>query len=119
MIEPGTARKGGALEPGGVERRGRAFDQFLQGCRGSLPLGVGVATYGLVFGVLARQAGLSVIEVVFMSGLVFTGSAQFVALTLWGPAPPIFAVTAATFIVNLRYILMGRRSATCSAMPSV
>src|SRR5260370_2429043 len=106
MIEPGTTQQVGALERRGVEPHGRAFDQFLKGCRGCLPLGVGVATYGLVFGVLARQAGLSTIEVALMSGLVFTGSAHFVALTLWGPAPPILAIAAATAIVNLRYLLI-------------
>ena len=49
----------------------------------------------------ARGAGLSLLEVILMSGLVFAGSAQFVALDLWTATPaaltrpsPASAVTA-------------------------
>lgn len=79
---------------------------FLRGLRISLPLAASVAAYGLVFGVLAREAGLSIADVALMSGIVFTGSAQFVALTLWAATPPVLAVALATFAVNLRYVLM-------------
>jgi 4-azaleucine resistance transporter AzlC len=88
----------------GEERRGSA--EFRRGLRISLPLAAGVAAYGLVFGVLAREAGLSIADVALMSGIVFTGSAQFVALTLWSASPPVLALTLATLAVNLRYVLM-------------
>ena len=87
-----------------VERPGGA--DFLRGLRVSLPLAAGVAAYGLVFGVLAREAGLSIADVALMSGIVFTGSAQFVALTLWAASPPVVALALATLAVNLRYVLM-------------
>jgi branched chain amino acid efflux pump len=83
-----------------------ASGQFLRGLRVSLPLAAGVAAYGLVFGVLAREAGLSIADVALMSGIVFTGSAQFVALTLWAASPPVLALAFATLAVNLRYVLM-------------
>jgi branched chain amino acid efflux pump len=79
---------------------------FRRGLRISLPLAAGVAAYGLVFGVLAREAGLSIADVALMSGIVFTGSAQFVALTLWAASPPVLALAVATLAVNLRYVLM-------------
>ncbi len=53
---------------------------LLAGVRRSLPVALSVAAYGAVFGVLARQAGLSVEEAGLMSGLVYAGSAQFVAV---------------------------------------
>ena len=84
----------------------RAGADFLRGLRISLPLAAGVAAYGLVFGVLARDAGLSIADVALMSGIVFTGSAQFVALTLWTASPPVLALALATLAVNLRYVLM-------------
>lgn len=87
-----------------VEKQGRA--EILRGLRVSLPLAAGVAAYGLVFGVLAREAGLSVADVALMSGIVFTGSAQFVALTLWAVTPPVLALAFTTLAVNLRYVLM-------------
>ena len=70
---------------------------------------ISVAAYGLVWGVLARGAGLSLLEVLLMSGLVFAGSAQFVALDLWSTTPsalPIGPLILAALIVNLRYLLL-------------
>ena len=58
-------------------------DQYFAGTRACIPVAISVAAYGVVWGVLAKQAGLSMFEVLLMSGLVFAGSAQFVALDLW------------------------------------
>ncbi len=84
-------------------------EQFLAGARACVPVAISVAAYGMVWGVLARGAGLSLIEVIMMSGLVFAGAAQFVALDLWTATPaslPIGALVLAAFIVNLRYLLL-------------
>ena len=83
--------------------------QFQAGARACIPVAISVAAYGVVWGVLAKQAGLSVFEVMLMSGLVFAGSAQFVALELWTATPatlPIGPIILATLIVNLRYLLL-------------
>lgn len=80
---------------------------LLAGARSILPLTVSVFAYGLVFGVLARQAGLNVVESILMSGLVTAGSSQFVALALWQNPLPVAAIIFTTLVVNLRYILMG------------
>jgi predicted branched-subunit amino acid permease len=83
--------------------------QFLAGARACVPVAISVAAYGLVWGVLARGAGLSLLEVIMMSGLVFAGSAQFVALDLWTTTPgalPIGPLVLAALIVNLRYLLL-------------
>lgn len=84
-------------------------DQFYAGARACIPVVISVAAYGVVWGVLARGAGLSLLEVVLMSALVFAGSAQFVALDLWTTVPaslPIGALILAALIVNLRYLLL-------------
>jgi len=82
---------------------------YFAGARACITVAISVAAYGVVWGVLARQAGLSLLEVVLMSGLVFAGSAQFVALDLWTATPatlPIGPIVLATLIVNLRYLLL-------------
>lgn len=78
------------------------------GMRRSLPLAFSVAAFGLVWGTLSGQAGLSAAEAVLMSGLVFAGAAQFVVLPLWNAsaALPLGAIVAATLAVNLRFVLM-------------
>ena len=87
----------------------RFSDQFYAGARACIPVCISVAAYGLVWGVLARGAGLSLFEVAMMSGLVFAGSAQFVALDLWTATPatlPVGPLVIAALIVNLRYLLL-------------
>ncbi len=81
--------------------------QFWLGVRMFLPVAVSIAAYGVVWGVLAGQAGLSVLEVALMSGLVFAGASQFVALDMWTPgALPVLSIVIAAGIVNLRMLLM-------------
>ena len=73
----------------------------------ALPIAVGVATYGLVFGILSRQAGMTFTQALFMSGSVFAGASQFIALDIWTWPLPVFPLVVTTFVVNLRHILMG------------
>lgn len=71
------------------------------------PVAIGVAGYGIVFGVLATQAGLSVAEAALMSATVLAGAAQLIAIELWAPSTPVVAIVGTVFVVNLRYLLMG------------
>lgn len=83
------------------------LEQFLLGARACIPICISVAAYGIVWGVLARQAGMTLPEVMLTSGLVFAGAAQFVAVDLWVPGSlPIGALVLAALIVNLRFILV-------------
>ena len=86
-----------------IFRRG----EFAAGAFTILPLLVAILVYGLLFGTLAAQKGLSPLEVALMSATVFAGASQFVALEIWS-APPAIALLAATaLMVNLRHVLMG------------
>jgi len=72
-----------------------------------VPVALGVAAYGIAFGVLARQVGLSTAEAVLMSATVLAGASQVIAIELWAPTVPVATIIITTFIVNLRYVLMG------------
>lgn len=78
-----------------------------QGIRRGLPLAISAFASGLAFGVLARQAGLTLLDTALMSTLVAAGASQFVALGLWVLPLPIVGIIVTTFIVNLRHMLMG------------
>ena len=83
------------------------MEGFREGVRETIPLAISAFAYGAVLGVLSRQVGLSFIELVLMSGLVYTGAAQLVALQLWTTVPlPVLTILLTTLIVNLRQILM-------------
>lgn len=77
------------------------------GIRESVPIALGVFTYGIVFGVLAQQTSLGTAEAVLMSATVFAASAQFVVLDLWETPLPIVSIVVTTVAVNLRHLLMG------------
>lgn len=77
------------------------------GFRRTIPVALSIFTYGLVFGVLSRQAGLSPLEALLMSGIVFAGASQFVAVGLWVAPLPWAAIILTTLVVNLRHLLMG------------
>lgn len=83
------------------------LDGLLRGARRALPIGLSAIPFGLVLGVLAGRAGLSVVEVLLMSSLVFAGSSQLVAISMWANPIPVIAIVATTLLVNLRHILMG------------
>ncbi len=76
------------------------------GFKAAWPICVGYFPLGLALGVVAQNAGLSVVEIGFMSLLVFAGSAQFIAVSMLQGGAAIPAIVATTFVVNLRHVLM-------------
>jgi 4-azaleucine resistance transporter AzlC len=65
-----------------------------------------IVAYGVVWGGLARQAGLSQGELVAMCLLVTAGTAQFVALPMLQSGAPAWLLVVTTYVVNLRHYLM-------------
>lgn len=80
---------------------------LLQGALKILPIALGDVPFAIVLGVLARQAGLSTVEVTLMSALVFAGASQLIAVGLWAAPVPALTIVLTTLIVNLRHLLMG------------
>lgn len=78
----------------------------LHGIKAATPVILGYVPIGMAFGVLAVQAGLNVWEVLFMSLMVFAGSAQFIAAGLLGAGASAGTIIATTFLVNSRHFLM-------------
>ena len=79
--------------------------EFLTGARDSVPLLLGAAPFGLIYGTLAVASGLSAAAAMAMSLIVFAGSAQFIAVGLVAVGTPVLIIIATTFIVNLRHML--------------
>lgn len=72
-----------------------------------MPLSLFVVAFGLAYGLAAVQAGLTEVEIVSMSILVFAGTAQFAALEVWGVQVPVIPLLVTTFAINARHLLMG------------
>lgn len=78
---------------------------FGAGIRAMLPILLGVAPFGAIYGVLAVDAGLQPAAAQAMSSIVFAGSSQFIATSLFAGSAPLVIIVLTTFIVNLRHAL--------------
>ena len=81
------------------------FQQLARGARDSIPMLVGAAPFGVIYGALALSAGLSAEQTIAMSVFLFAGSAQFIALSLFGASAGMAVILLTTLVVNLRHAL--------------
>lgn len=78
-----------------------------QGFREFLPVGLVIFSYAVVFGILAVNSGLGILETCAMSLTVFAGASQFMALPMIQSGASIWALTAMALVVNMRHLLYG------------
>ena len=68
-------------------------------------IGVSVVAFAVVYGLAARQAGLSLVEGIAMSAIAFAGAAQFAALGLLAQGVPWLGIIVLTALLNARHLL--------------
>ena len=90
----------------------KKFSNILQALSPALPVVLGYLPIGFAYGVLAINAGLTPFETIAMSIVVYAGSAQLMAVSLFQAGINPFSIIATTFIVNLRHLLMSASLAT-------
>ena len=78
---------------------------FLLGLRSVMPILLGVAPFGVIYGVVALQSGIPPLAAMAMSSIVFAGSAQFLIAQLVGVGAPLLLTAGAVGMVNLRHAL--------------
>lgn len=79
--------------------------EFFAGAKATFPLIVGAIPFGIIYGAVAVNAGLSPAATQATSLFVFAGSAQFVATGLLAGGAGLVIIVATTFVVNLRHAL--------------
>lgn len=79
--------------------------QFWAGVRAEIPLLIGVFPFGLIYGALALNAGLSPAAAQMMSWIVFAGSSQFITTQLVHESAPGLVIVLTIAVVNLRHML--------------
>jgi hypothetical protein len=70
-----------------------------------MPILLGVAPFGVIYGVVALQSGIPPLAAMAMSSIVFAGSAQFLLAQLVGAGAPLLLSAGAVGLVNLRHAL--------------
>ena len=75
---------------------------FWLGMRDSLPFLLVIVPFGMLFGVLANEAGWRLTETLAMSAVVIAGASQFTALQLLSEHAPLVICIIAPLAINLR-----------------
>lgn len=76
-----------------------------QGLTDGLPFVLVIIPFGMLFGVLAAEAGLNMFEALSFSVVVIAGAAQFTALQLLNEHVPTLLVLTSALAVNLRMMM--------------
>jgi len=83
--------------------------RFLQGAREGwrtvLPFSVGTISWAIVTGLAMRSSGLSELEAMGMSVLVFAATAQLGALPLIASGAPLWLIFLTGLVLNLRFVI--------------
>jgi 4-azaleucine resistance transporter AzlC len=93
------------VRPDGAHVRAAQWREFRAGARATLPLIVGAIPFGIIFGAVAVNSGLSVWTTAALSLFVFAGASQFVAAGLVASGAGLLVIVLTTFVVNLRHSL--------------
>ncbi|HBC94661.1 MAG TPA: branched-chain amino acid ABC transporter permease [Pelotomaculum sp.] len=80
--------------------------QFRLGLMQGLSIFLGYLPAAVAFGVLGASTGLSYFQVAAMSAWVYAGASQFMGLNLLQSGASVPEIILATFVLNLRHVLM-------------
>jgi 4-azaleucine resistance transporter AzlC len=80
--------------------------EFSSAVKDISPLALGVAIYGLAFGLLAAQANMSELQVGLMGTFVFAGASQILAVERLVAGAGATAAVVAAIAINLRMLLV-------------
>ena len=104
-MSDGTGVPAAAALPPAASHRAQLRAEVLDGLKITFPFMVGAAPFGVIFGALATAQGLHPLETASRSLFVFSGSAQFVAISLLALGAGGWTIWLATLILNLRHTL--------------
>lgn len=88
-------------------RFGLAHSTFRAIVRQSLSIGISLIPFGLAFGVASAKAGLSWVQALGFSSLVFTGGTQFAAVGVLGDGGGAVAAIGAGLLLSVRSLVYG------------
>ena len=76
-----------------------------RGLRDAAPVLLGVAPFGLVAGAAAVDAGLTPLQAVGLSVVVFAGASQLAAIDLFGSNAELLVIVFTGVVINLRMLM--------------
>ncbi|WP_352420490.1 AzlC family ABC transporter permease [Proteiniborus sp.] len=88
-----------------VERK-RSINEFIRGVSQGIPITLGYIPVSFTFGLMAVNGGIPVWMAILISLTNLTSAGQFVGTGLIIADASLFEITVATFVINIRYMLM-------------
>ena len=82
-----------------------ARGEFLAGCRDEAPLLLGVAPFGMIYGIAALAAGVPARLAQLASAIVFAGAAQLVIVQMLAAGAGFIPIALTSGLLNLRHVL--------------
>ena len=82
-------------------------DTFIKGILDILPLMIPVVPFGIIYGVIGVEIGLSPMEVFAMSFVIFAGSSQMAFAQLFAAGASPLVMISSVAVINSRHILYG------------
>ncbi|WP_151697431.1 AzlC family ABC transporter permease [Weizmannia acidilactici] len=79
---------------------------FKLGLQAGSSIAIGYFPIALTFGLLSKTTGLSLLETLLMSLIVYAGASQYMGLSLIAAGTSPFVIILTTFVVNIRHFLM-------------
>lgn len=79
--------------------------EFLAGCRDESPLLLGVAPFGMIYGIAALAAGVPAWLAQLASAIVFAGAAQLVIVQMLAAGAGFVPIALTSGLLNLRHVL--------------
>ena len=76
-----------------------------EGFKNALPIMLGYTPLGIAFGAVAQTQGFNILEVFLMSLTIFSGSGQFIAVSLLASGVNFITVLITVTLINSRYFL--------------
>src|SRR5699024_2706033 len=88
------------------QKTSQAVFMFRSGVRVGFQIMLGYLPIAITYGVLAKQSGMSIMELTLMSVLVFAGASQFMGANMIAVGAGAFEIIIATFVLNFRHFVM-------------
>lgn len=80
---------------------------MIEALKATIPVMMGYLVLGMAFGVLLESKGYGVMYSLLMSGFIYAGSMQFVAIELLTSASTLLSAAMMTLLINARHIVYG------------
>jgi len=78
----------------------------LDGLKAAIPIMIGYVPVAMAFGILARNNGLTILETISFSFILYAGASQFIGISMIAIGAGFGEIILATFLLNFRHFFM-------------